>query len=361
VQRCTSNGTIDENGTYAYVTVNSSYSTINGANTRTVILTNSANSTATTVQATTNTSGSWSGVYGSGFSVGTTYTITATIKDTAYSATATKSGTLKAASRPMNIKSNGKGIGFGKMAETDNLLDVQWNERVRGALTVDGNTAISGTLVANYKATLGTDLQVNNNAFIKGHLYMGGNKESSTEKSIRFTTPDDAANPHNAYLYGGSATSATAIGIYDGLYNRAVFTYSDANNRIALGNGYADVYVNGTHMWDHVVEQGTSGVWTWRKWNGGRMEVYGTASQVPTALNNGTNSITVTMPVSFVNTSYNVTITPAKCGLMVSAYGDCASNNDISHTVNSFVMSYKYNHGVAYTTNFNIMVVGKWK
>lgn len=361
VQRCTSNGTIDENGTYAYVTVNSSYSTLNGANTRTVVLTNSGNSTATTVQATTNTSGSWSGVYGSGFSVGTTYTITATIKDTAYNATATKSGTLKAASRPMNIKSNGKGIGIGKMAETDNLLDVSWNERVRGNLSVDGNTSISGTLVANGKTTLGSDLQVNNNGFIKGHLYMGGNKESSTEKNIRFTTPDDAVNPHNAYLYGGSATSATAIGIYDGLYNRAVFTYSDANNRIALGNGYADVYVNGTHMWDHVVEQGTSGVWTWRKWNGGRMEVYGTASQVPTALNNGTNSITVAMPVSFVNTSYNVTITPAKCGLMVSACGDCASNNDISHTVNSFVMSYKYNHGVAYTTNFNIMVVGKWK
>ena len=91
------------------------------------------------------------------------------------------------------------------------------------------------------------------------------------------------------------------------------------------------------------------------------MEVYGTASQTPTALNNGTNSITVTMPVSFVNTSYTVIITPAKCGLLVSACGDCASNNDISHTVNSFVMSYKYNHSVAYTTNFNIMAIGKWK
>ena len=114
-------------------------------------------------------------------------------------------------------------------------------------------------------------------------------------------------------------------------------------------------------MADFVVEEGTSGVWSYRKWNNGRMEVYGTASQTPTTLNNGTNSITVTMPVSFVNTAYTVTITPAKCGLLVSACGDCASNNDISHTVNSFVMSYKYNHSVAYTTNFNVMIVGKWK
>ena len=360
VQRCTSNGTIDENGTYAYVTVNSSYSTLNGANTRTVVLTNSGNSTATTVQATTNTSGSWSGVYGSGFAVGTTYTITATIKDTAYSSTATKSGTLKAAARPLNIKSNGKGIGFGKMAETDNLLDVQWNERVRGALTVDGNTAISGTLVANGKTTLGSDLQVNNNTFIKGHLYMGGNKESTAERSIRFSTPDSSTYPHNTYIFGGNAEGPAGIGIYDAKNSRVVFSYNDTNNSIAVGNS-TTINLNGQPLKDFVIEQGTSGVWTWKKWFSGTMEVVGTASHNPTALNDGVNSFTVTMPVSFINTAFTVMITPAKCGLLVSACGDCASNNSISHTVNSFVMSYKYNHSPAYTTNFNIIVHGKWK
>jgi hypothetical protein len=91
------------------------------------------------------------------------------------------------------------------------------------------------------------------------------------------------------------------------------------------------------------------------------MEVTGTASQTPTALNNGNNSITVTMPVSFVDTSFRVLITPAKCGLMVSAFGDCNTSNDITHKKNSFVLSYKYNHGVAYTTNFNVIIQGKWK
>jgi hypothetical protein len=91
------------------------------------------------------------------------------------------------------------------------------------------------------------------------------------------------------------------------------------------------------------------------------MEVYGTASHVPTSLNNGTNSFTVTMPVSFVDKSFNVTITPAKCGLMVSAFGDCNSSNDIEHSTVAFVLSYKYNHGVAYTTNFNVVAVGRWK
>ena len=360
VQRCTSNGTIDENGTYAYVTVNSSYSTLNGANTRTVVLTNSGNSTATTVQATTNTSGSWSGVYGSGFAVGTTYTITATIKDTAYNATATKSGTLKAASRPMNIKSNGKGIGFGKMAETDNLLDVQWNERVRGTLSVDDNTAISGTLVANGITTLGSNLQVNNNAFVKGHLYMGGNKESSEERSIRFSTPDNATNPHNTYIFGGSASSATAIGVYDGSNNRAVMTYADKANSIALGNGSANIYFNGNKLADFVIEQGATGIWTYRKWNSGLAECWGTTSNRPTNVN-ANNQFSVSLPFTFANTNYVVNITPASASMYISALGDSGTNGSVAHTTTSFTMAYKYNYGTAYTASFNLSVVGKWK
>ena len=360
VQRCTSNGTLDENGTYAYVTVNCTYSTISGANTRTVVLTNSGNSTSTTILATTNTNGTWSGVYGSGFATGTTYTITATIKDTAYNSTATKSGTLKAAARPLNIKSNGKGIGVGKMAESDNLLDVQWNERVRGALTVDGNTAISGTLVANGKTTLGGDLQVNNNAFIKGHLYMGGNKEGTAERSIRFTTPDSSTYPHNTYIFGGNAEGPAGIGIYDAKNSRVVFSYNDTNNSIAIGSS-TTLNINGGALKDFVVEAGASNGWTWRKWFGGRMELYGTASHNPTALNDGVNTMTVTLPVSFINTSFTVLLTPAKCGLLISSFGDCNSSNAITHTVNSFALSYKYNHGQAYTVNFNVQVIGGWK
>jgi hypothetical protein len=173
VQRCTANGTLSENGTYAYVTVSSHYTTLyhnnTNYNTRTVVLTNNANSLATTVQNVSNTNGSWAGVYGNGtFAAGTTYTITATIKDTAYNSTASMSQPLKAASRPMNIKANGKGASFGKMAETDNLLDVQWDERVRGNLQVDG--AIVGGLAkdvsnGNWNTACGE----------KSGFYMGSN------------------------------------------------------------------------------------------------------------------------------------------------------------------------------------------
>ncbi len=360
VQRCTANGTIDENGTYAYVTVNSTYSHIGGANTRTVVLTNSGNSTATTILATTNTNGTWSGVYGSGFATGTTYTITATIKDTAYSSTATMSGTLKAAARPLNIKSNGKGIGIGKMAETDNLLDVQWNERVRGNLTVDGNTAISGTLVANGKTTLGGDLQVNNNSFIKGHLYMGNNKGATGENHIKFSNPDTSTYPHNLYIYGGNPNSNIGIGIYDAGKSRQVVSYNDVDNAISIGNGSARININGTKMTDHIVETGTSGAWTYRKWNNGTAECWGTLNGTlsPYTTINGFSAYegSVAFPSNLFTAAPNVQFQPyIGNGFAIPARGVISTNTQCKWVALS-------NVGAANTAvKIDVFAVGKWK
>ena len=221
--------------------------------------------------------------------------------------------------------------------------------------------AMYDTVTIDKAATIGGLATVNNSMYLTGHIFMGGNKAATGENHIKFSNPDASTNPHNVYIYGGNPSSATAIGLYDAINSRNVITYADKANSIALGNGSANIYFNGNKMGDFVVEAGASSGWTWRKWNGGRMEVYGTASHNPTALNNGVNTMTVTMPVSFVNTSFTVQITPAKAGLLVSACGDCNGSNAITHTVNTFALSYKYNHGQAYTVNFNVMAVGGWK
>ena len=78
-QRCLKDGTLNNDGTYAKVTVKASYTTIDGGNTRTVKLYSSKDdyTTGTTVLSETNTSGTYTGVYGSGFEVNKTYTIKA--------------------------------------------------------------------------------------------------------------------------------------------------------------------------------------------------------------------------------------------------------------------------------------------
>ena len=353
VQRCDANGNISQSGTYASYTVNSSYASVGGKNTRTVTVAYSNNngtsySEETTLQATTDTASTKTGTYGGGvFALSSTYILRFTIKD-AYGATKTITAPLQSAARPINIRSNGKGVAIGGMSTKD-AFEVSIPSEFNSNVTAKARVNIDGTLTTNYHIDA------------KESIHMGGMNGQTKELQVRFSNPTTSANSHNCYLYGGNPNSTTAIGMYDALSSRGIFQYADGANRVILGNSNAEIYFNGSKVSDFVVETGASNGWTWRKWNNGRMELYGSASHNPTALNDGINSMTVTMPVSFVNTSFMVYLTPAKCGLLVTRFGDCASNNDITHTKNTFVLSYRYNYGTAYAVNFNVMVVGGWK
>lgn len=141
--RCDANGIFNENGRYAKVVVYSSYAPIDGANTRTVVLSNSSDNYVgqTIMQYTDDTNTAYSFTYGDGngwFEPNKSYTIRATITDTAYKLSDTKSVELAAAARTLNILKDGSGIGIGKIAETSQLLDVAWNTKIGGNLTVNG-------------------------------------------------------------------------------------------------------------------------------------------------------------------------------------------------------------------------------
>lgn len=271
VQRCNASGVLDENGTYAYVTVNSQYTTLyhnnQNYNTRTVVLSNGTNSYTATVQNTSNTNTSWSGVYGNGtFSTGSTHTITATIKDTAYSMSGSMSQPLKAAARPMNIKANGKGIGFGKMAETDSLLDVQWNERVRGNLQVDGTGSIDG-------------VSINRNNYM-----LGGSRDNITDENWIVSAPSFMGT----YSQGSTWYNTLSLrhrngqgdGVNYGMQLRCHLTQNDnlswrqhigANNWIGW-----KTLLDDNNTVDRIIEWGQVGSWTYRKWNTGAVECWGT-------------------------------------------------------------------------------------
>ena len=363
VQRCDSSGNLSDSGTYAKYTVNSTYSTVNSKNTRTVTAAYSSDngstySAETTLQATTDTANAKTGTYGGGSLAATTsYVVRFTIKD-AYGATATITAPLQSAARPMNIKSNGKGVAFGKMAETDSLLDVSWGARVRGNLTVDGTGAVTGN--TTLKGTLG----VTGNTTLSGTLSVTGattlNKASTiTEDTFPLLTLKRSHASNGAGIKFQNNTSTLGYIGMTGSAQDAKLTRWESDGSTTYT--FLDTGNLTNTIKDYITEQGGSGAWWWRKWNNGDMEVFGTLSQTPTSLNNGTNSITASLPVSFVDTSFVVNITPAKCGLMVSAFGDCNSSNDKTHTVNSFILSYKYNYSTAYTVNFNVTIVGKWK
>ncbi len=358
VQRCDSSGNISDSGTYAKYTVNSSYSTVGGKNTRTVTVAYSSNngstySTETTLQAATDLTNTKTGTYGGGaFAIASTYILRFTIKD-AYGATKTITAPLQSAARPINIRSNGKGVAIGAMS-TKNAFEVSMPADFNDTVNIDGETTINGIV------NMGNKLFIDGSINTKNNINMGGINGQTQNLSIRFSNPTDSANPHNAYLYGGDPGSVTAIGLQDALNSRNIMSYRDASDRIMFGGGETGFFFNSIRMNDFVEGQGTSGIWTYRKWNSGVAECWGNVSTTPTTAN-GNNKVAVTLPFTFTETNYLVNITPAKAALYVDNFGDCETNGTVTHTGTSFVLAYKYGYSTLYAVSFNVHVIGRWK
>lgn len=148
--RCDSSGTVTGNGTYLRVTANYSISSVSGKNSvssRSVRCNGASNTTFTSGTAFT---------LAANCAIGSTYTLTASVTDT-LGKSASVTYDIPTASRIMNVKANKKGIAFGKFAENDNEVDIDWDLRVRGYLRdalrspATGTTWINGRDIAVLK------------------------------------------------------------------------------------------------------------------------------------------------------------------------------------------------------------------
>ena len=182
VNRSNSAGVLDSAGTYAKYTVEGTYSSVGGKNTRTITVAHSSNngstySAETTIQATTNLNAVADGTYGSGaLSATSSYIIRFTIKDR-YGATATSTLTLSTVSRAINIKSDNTGIAFGKISEGSGI-ETPWNMTFKG----------------------------------------------SGEKSLIFESGSSSA--WKTSLRQGGTTSTEVLGAYDVTNNRSIWAYA---------------------------------------------------------------------------------------------------------------------------------------
>ena len=109
---------------------------------------------------------------------------------------------------------------------------------------------------------------------------------------------------------------------------------------------------------DYVVEQGTSGTWTYRKWNSGIAECWG-ISRLPIST---TPEIEVILPFNMVDTNYVVSLTPGNnASVLTTPIRECRVNGGNSaRTVNSFYVSAKSSSST-YGVKFNMTVIGRWK
>ena len=351
VKRCDANGNLTESGTYAKYTINSTYASVNGKNTRTVTVAYSSNggtsySAETTLQATTDTTNTKTGVYGGGaFAVSSEYVIRFTIKD-AYGATKTVTAPLRSAARPINIRSNGKGVSIGAMSTKD-AFEVSMAADFNSTLNVDGATTINNTL------TTGNVINA------RGGINMGGLNGQTGELTVKFSNPTTSTYPHNSYLYGGNPSSVNSIGCYDGKNGRGIWSYNDTNNSLSLGNANASIYIGSSKLSDFVVEQGTSNGWEYTKWKNGKIELYADKSlSFPAGSLQTTNLYRSIVSLDLKSLLTNVL--SGTCAIQTNGMVPQVCRHGTTKTTAEIVIVTSRTFD-AFTITAPIYIIGKWK
>lgn len=355
VKRCDANGNLTESGTYAKYTIGSTYASVNSKNTRTVTVAYSSNggssySTETTLQTTTDTASTKTGVYGGGaFAISGEYIIRFTIKD-AYGEIKTVTAPLRSAARPINIRANGKGVSIGAMSTKD-AFEVSMAADFNSTVNIDGNTTIGGNTTMS--GTLTTTGAINP----KNNINMGGVNGQTGELVIRFSNPTTSTNPHNTYIYGGNPASTSAIGCYDGKNGRTVWNYNDVDNVFNIGP--STLYIGGSRLADFVIERGTSGGWEYTKWNSGKMELFGEKSLSFPAGEKQTDYLY--RSIVAINLSSLLTkIMSGTCAIQTNGMVPqvCRHGTNLATAEIVIVTSRTFS---AFTVTAPIYIIGKWK
>ena len=238
------------NGTTVIATLVGGVSSVNSKNTKTFKITlNGVTNTLTSTAYTINGTSTFTNV-----PTDSTLTATATITDSYTSVT--KTAVLPTVAVTMDFLADGKGIAMGKVSETTDLLDVAWSERVRKNLTVDG------TLSATGNATIGGTLSVTGTTNLNKAPTI-----SDTDWKILILKRVNAAGA-TAIQFINNTGSLGFIGMTGSELNTPLRRWSSdgATQYTVLDTAFTK---------DYVSEQGTSGVWTYRKWNSGFAECWG--------------------------------------------------------------------------------------
>lgn len=217
-ERCNADGTINPDGVYVKAIPVFTISSV-GKN---ALTTGKLEIVGTSNNKTISSSGN-ALILGGDLSIDKSYIIKATITDT-LGQTSTVQASIPTGEVIMDIKANGKGIAFGKVAETDNLVDSTWGFRSRNGLQNIQNGVTTNIYSGNSTYTHYNTTALhwfNKNVYVQGDVYGGGSYNR------RLAYSDETLTGYN-----GDIVSNGISGV--GTYYRAI--------RIGNGAGSGDNY-----------------------------------------------------------------------------------------------------------------------
>lgn len=229
--------------TTVVATVKGSVASVNSKNAKTIQVTlNGVTQTITSSSYTINGTTTFT-------NVPTDYTLTSVAKITDSYTHVTREYVLPTVAVTMDFHHSGKGIAMGKVAESENLLDVAWNTKIGGSINVTGGIKTASSLEAAGSIKADTTFEV-------ASRYFGS-------ATVRRT---DAAQ-------GASIKFANTSGVLG--YIGMTATPDGGAMRWNAASSVTYLMLDTGNTKDYIVEQATSGVWRYRKWNSGFAECFG--------------------------------------------------------------------------------------
>lgn len=366
VHRCNSDGKDNPDGDYASISYNFAVAAVGGKNSKSAV-----------IQYKRSTASSWttlvdlsSGAYSqSATTVPATsltsdyqYDIRLTVSD--YFGATTMTATLPSAEVILDILSSGDGLAIGKTAETADALDVAWK------LIANHGAEIKSLNALPLIKTNGELKEDFNNYTIRGK-YM-----TRSDNIVSNMANRPCYNAGTLYcIYPLSETGTTLSGAWAYLVQIYITHLGRVYTREASTNGSGTItwgswktYLHSENVKDYIVASGTSGIWTYLKYESGIAICYGKGTAVQKNVTNawgnvytsGSNSVAkINYPFEFK--SLPVETVAASTGSNYYATWLMASSTPNSTTATG---TYELVRGTTATNvaaYISYVVCGRWK
>lgn len=256
IYRSDSNGNSADSGTYAYLNLSiSNYSSLNGHNSKTIVIKywqTADSSTVYTVDADdiTNSGDSYTSIAGNGtISVDAGYTFSITVSDDFTSVT--RNVSIQSEFVFMEWHKSGKGIAFGKAADTENLFDCALPAKFSGGVNIGSITDVESEITGKVNKAGDT---------MTGNLYFDCSADTNN-KNIVFKNVTTALRQVNIYASSSTSTGSVVLGIYDAANSATVAYYNTSNEFVFAkkinANGALNLPLNSKITWGGL----NAGIW----------------------------------------------------------------------------------------------------
>lgn len=261
IDRCLQNGTANEEGTYARLIFD--WSCDLAVKSITVSWVSSLTDPEGTSISASGTSGSVNKIIGNdSFGTESSYTVTVVVTDN--NGSTPKNILLNGIRFPIDVLREGKGIKFGGAAEKEGFAEFEFKAQF--------NSDVHGRVLG-----LGGLPNIPSNSNLNDYTQFGAYAVFTHEEA---STINNIPTPRAGTLRVYSGNGADWLGSQWSYITQDYMTLDGILYRRRLSsNGTPDVYT--ATDWDvpggtvYITETGTSGIWTYRKWSDGKVELWG--------------------------------------------------------------------------------------